>query len=91
MILRPLLRRRAAIQTVHLEVQRSQQPSPSNVLEDDTETSNVLDDYQNDSHGNGNKRMQWDLIAVGSGNYVDKLVDMTGSIIALSFYYISAE
>lgn len=35
--------------------------------------------------------MQWDLIADGSGNYVDKLVDMTGSIIALSFYYISAQ
>lgn len=39
----------------------------------------------NGSHGNGNQQMQWDLIAVESGNYVDKLVDMTGSIIALSF------
>lgn len=34
--------------------------------------------------------MQLNLIADESGNYVDKLVDMTGSIIALSFYYISA-
>lgn len=34
--------------------------------------------------------MQWDLIADESGNYVDKLVDMTDSIIALSFYYIPA-
>lgn len=56
-------------------------------------TSNLLWTIRqlNGSHGNGNQRVQWDLIADGSGNYVDKLVDMTDSIIALSFYYISAQ
>lgn len=35
--------------------------------------------------------MQWDLNADESGDYVDKVADMTGSIIALSFYYVPAQ
>lgn len=42
------------------------------------------------SHRNGNERMLKDLIAGGSGNYVDKLLDMTDSIIASSLYYMTA-
>lgn len=34
--------------------------------------------------------MQRDLIADESGNYAEKLVDMTGAVITVSFYYISA-
>lgn len=56
-------------------------------------TSNLIPDYQT-AEWLAQKWKSvdgWDLIAVGSGNYVDKLVDMTGSIIALSVYYISAQ
>lgn len=63
------------------------------VLQGDIQASNLLDvalRQRSGSHGNGNQRMQWDLIADGSGNYADKPVDMTGSIMALSLYYMSA-